>query len=116
MYQLNRFLCCKQDGCNRSEKSSFNREQVGIVNLRAADSHELCQAQQILDVVPRLPLAHSNLSSDLLCAGRPQKNGVVRSGDVQKSLDRRLTVQTFFDKKNPSCSFVVKRVQQEEQR
>lgn len=61
-----------------------------VVHIRAADSHELRQTKQVLDVVARLPLAHGDLSGNFFCAGRPQVNRVVRRRDVNQSLDRGL--------------------------
>lgn len=58
--------------------------------MRAAAPHELCQAEQVLQVVARLPFAYSDLRADLLRAGGPQVERVVCGGDVQHCLNRML--------------------------
>lgn len=63
-----------------------------VVDPWAALPHELGQSQQVLDVAARLPLAHYDLSGDLLRTRRAQVGGVVLCGDVNQSLDRGLAL------------------------
>lgn len=63
-----------------------------VFHLWAAAPHELSQPEQVLQVVARLPSAHSDLGTDLLRAGRPQVEGVVSGGDVHQRLNWRLAL------------------------
>lgn len=65
-----------------------------VVDPGAALPHELGQAEQVLDVVASLPLAHSDLSRDLLRTRRTQVVRVVFCSDVNQSLDRGLVFVT----------------------
>lgn len=86
----------KQYGLNDGKSSLFDGEQMGVIHIWAAHSHELRQSKQVLDVVASLPLAHSDLCCDFFYAGRPQVHGVVDRGNVNQSLDRQL-VLSFWE-------------------
>lgn len=64
-------------------------KQVVVFHVWAAAPHELCQAEQVLQVVARLPPAHCNLGTDLLWAGWSQVEWIVCGGDVHQRRNRR---------------------------
>lgn len=75
-------LGCQQQRPKESEAGPLDGKQMRVVDSGAALPHELGQAEQVLHVVARLPLAHCDLSSDLLRTCRTQVGRVVFCSDV----------------------------------
>lgn len=74
------------------QRRRLHGKQVVVVYVWAAAPHELGQAEQVLQVVARLAMAHGDLGADLLRTGRSQVEGVVGCGDVEQRLHRWLAL------------------------
>lgn len=72
------------------QKCRLDGEEVLILHLRTAESHELRQAEQVFDIVARVAAADGNLGSNLFVRGRTKVDGVVRSSDVDEGQQRTL--------------------------
>lgn len=66
------------------QNSCLDREKMLILHLRTVVPHKFCKADQVLNVVAGVASADGNLGGNLHVRGRPEVDGVVRCGDINK--------------------------------
>lgn len=74
------------------QNSCLDREKVLILHLRTVVPHKFCKADQVLNIVAGVASADGNLGGNLPVRGRPEVDGVVRCGDVNKGQHWTVTV------------------------